>query len=43
MMLTFKKPNTKKILIFPSGSEMNDSYLIKIFKKIVKFTMERIN
>ena len=33
MMLTFKKPNTKKILIFPSGSEMNDSYLIKIFKK----------
>ena len=33
MMLTFKKPSTKKILIFPSGSEINDNYLIKIFKK----------
>ena len=32
MMLTFKNL-TQKNLIFPSGSEMNDIYLIKIFKK----------
>ena len=44
MMLTFKKPNTKKILIFPSGSEMNDSYLIKIFKKkIVNLHGKKLN